>query len=77
MSDFHMPFVLFLSLPGLKKIIQHRAQLLMCFDNQEAVSVVLSATSTEVIKSYHGLEYKFIHLPTRSNAFPDLKTSET
>jgi hypothetical protein len=50
-----MPFVLSSSLPGLKKIIQPRAQLLMCFDNQEAVSGVLSASSTEVIEKGPGL----------------------
>lgn len=64
MSDFHMPFVLFLSLPGLKEIIQCRAQLQMCSDGQEAFSLVLSGTPTEVIKKSQGLEYKFIHPQT-------------
>lgn len=45
----------------LKGIIQCRAQLQTCSDNQEGVSEVLSRTPAEAIKKSHGLEYKFIH----------------
>lgn len=75
MSDFHMPFVLFLSLPGLKEIIQCRAQLQMCSDSQEAFSLVLSGTPTEVMKNSQGLEYKFIHPQTVMLIFFSSKSS--
>lgn len=70
------PLFFFLSLPGLKEIIQCRAQLQMCSDSQEAFSLVLSGTPTEVMKKSQGLEYKFIHPQTVMLIFFHLNLQE-